>query len=102
MFQSAASAGCTFLHEAALGGLAGPAELQIIKAGLAESDGKMRLAGAIFYPKLADFRAVPGMTQGGGTDFFRVTGVKLVSDGSNQGLTAHRSRTGCCHHRWSG
>jgi predicted amidohydrolase YtcJ len=85
--KAASAAGCTALHEIALGALGGAAELEIIRNAFLESDGAVRLGGQIFYEKLEEIRALPGMAQGSGTDFFRVTGVKLVSDGSNQGLT---------------
>jgi predicted amidohydrolase YtcJ len=86
-FKAASAAGCTALHEIALGALAGGAELEIIRNALLESDGAVRLGGQIFIDKLEEVRALPGMAQGSGPDYFRVTGVKLVSDGSNQGLT---------------
>jgi predicted amidohydrolase YtcJ len=86
-FKAASAAGCTALHEIALGSLAGAAELEIIRKALLESDGAVRLGGQIFVDKLEEIRALPGMAQGSGTDYFRVTGVKVVGDGSNQGLT---------------
>jgi predicted amidohydrolase YtcJ len=86
-FKAASAAGCTSLHEIALGILAGATELSIIGEGLKASDRPVRVGGQIFYDKLEEIRAIPGMVQGGANDFFRVTAVKLVSDGSNQGLT---------------
>jgi predicted amidohydrolase YtcJ len=85
--KAASAAGCTALHEIALGALGGGAELEIIRNALLESDGAVRLGGQIFYDKLEEIRALPGMAQGSGNDYFRVTAVKVVSDGSNQGLT---------------
>jgi len=89
LFKTAAAAGCTALNDAAFGSLAGAAELQVVQYALVESDNAVRVAGQIAHAKLEEFQKLPNMVQGGGTDFFPITAVKLIGDGSNQGLTGY-------------
>lgn len=89
MMRMASAAGCTAIHEAAMGALGGVEEWALIKAGAKASGGAVRVAGAVLFEKLEEMKALPGVVQGGGDEQIRVTGVKLVSDGSNQGLTGY-------------
>ncbi|MEV0136023.1 amidohydrolase [Dactylosporangium sp. NPDC050688] len=85
------AAGITCVHDAAIGGVGGTAELDQYR--LAQDAGRLRtrVRGYLFHPRwsrLIPDRLTPDDFTGPNPDLLRVVGVKIVADGSIQARTA--------------
>lgn len=87
LFQSAASVGCTGLHDCGIGFSSGEHDLEVLQIAMADNP-PVRLRGMLA-ANLIDVWQQRGLKPGFGNDRFRVGGMKLVSDGSNPGRTGY-------------
>jgi hypothetical protein len=88
LFDRAAAAGCTTLHDCGIGLLAGTADLALLKSAMQEEP-PVRYRGMLVSTEMDGWEKM-GITPGQGDDLFRVDGVKAWSDGSNQAYTAYQ------------
>ena len=84
LFDDAAAAGCTSLHDAGVGS-GGVEDLDALNAVMA-GDPPVRYSGFLT-SDLMDAWLQRGLKPGDGNDRFRLTGIKFWSDGSNQART---------------
>ncbi len=87
--ELAASMGVTTLCDMATGGLAGPAELDRYRAMYEGGAMKARIRAYLF-DSAADLWDEAGTRPGQGDALMRVSGWKMVTDGSNQGFTGRQ------------
>ncbi|MGD8699718.1 MAG: amidohydrolase [Gemmatimonadales bacterium] len=87
--QQAAALGVTTLCDMATGGLAGADELGLYRQMYADGRMKARIRAYVYDPAGATFEEA-GIRPGDGDAFARVSGWKIVSDGSNQGFTGRQ------------
>ncbi len=88
LFDRAAAAGCTGLHDCGIGNLAGVADLQAVRQVM-DGDPPIRFAAQLVSTMLDKWIEM-GIKPGVGTDRMRLVGIKTWSDGSNQGLTGYQ------------
>ena len=84
----AAGKGVTLLHDCGIGAIAGPHDLELLRAAIG-ADSPVRYRGMLVsthYDAWMDGGARPGS----GDDIFRVDGIKAWSDGSNQAGTGYQ------------
>jgi predicted amidohydrolase YtcJ len=86
--HNAAAAGCTSLHDVGLGSLFGAGDIEALTAVM-RGDPPVRYS-AFLVSNLMETWLGMGLTPNTGNDRFRLTGIKLWSDGSNQGLTGYQ------------
>ncbi|CUH88526.1 N-substituted formamide deformylase precursor [Phaeobacter sp. CECT 5382] len=80
--------GLTTVSELSLGALAqSPADAQVMAAAAQSGRMKARIRAYPFYTLGAEVWDEAGIMQGNGNALARITGYKLVADGSNQGFT---------------
>jgi hypothetical protein len=80
--------GLTTVSELSLGALSQtPADAQVMAAAAQTGRLKARIRAYPFYTLGADVWDEAGVSQGDGNELARITGYKLVADGSNQGFT---------------
>ncbi|MGN6225489.1 amidohydrolase [Pseudoxanthomonas sp.] len=87
LFDEAAAAGCTSLHDAGIGG-GGVQDLDALDAVMAANP-PVRYSGFLTSDLMDDWVA-RGLKPGHGGDRFRLTGIKFWSDGSNQARTGYQ------------
>mgnify|MGYP002343977815 CR=1 FL=1 len=85
LLDKAATVGCTSLHDCGVGSIYQGAELDAL-AAVMKDDPPVRYSAALVSNQM-DQWLKRGLTPGAGDDLFRVTAMKLFSDGSNQGRT---------------
>lgn len=88
--NNAASKGCTMLVDCGLGAFAGPDELQILKALIAQKKSPVRLAAFMTSVNMDAWLQNPEIVPENGDDWLRLLGFKFWSDGSNQGNTGYQ------------
>jgi len=87
--DEAAALGVTTLCDMATGGLSGAGELALYRQMYADGRMKARIRAYIYQPAGPSFDEA-GTQPGDGDAFMRVSGFKVVSDGSNQGFTGRQ------------
>jgi predicted amidohydrolase YtcJ len=87
--ELAASVGVTTLCDQATGALTGPAELQKYREMYAEGRMKARIRAYLLFLKAQEWDEA-GVQPGEGDALMRVSGWKIVTDGSNQGFTGRQ------------
>ena len=88
LLDRAASVGCTSLHDCGVGSIYQGAELDAL-AAVMKDDPPVRYSAALV-SNLMDLWLKRGLTPGAGDDLFRVTAMKLFSDGSNQARSGYQ------------
>lgn len=88
LFDLAASVGCTSFHDCGIGLLAGPNDLALLEAVVAD-DAPVRYQGMLI-STLFDQWDKMGLKPNQGNDRFRLTGIKAWADGSNQAQTGYQ------------
>jgi predicted amidohydrolase YtcJ len=86
--QTVAAAGCTTITDAGVGLLGGASEPELLRQLASAPDAAVRIRGFPFGPLFDQWRGTPGFAAGAGDDRFRLSKIKFVADGSNQGYTA--------------
>jgi predicted amidohydrolase YtcJ len=84
--RRAAAAGCTMLHDCAIGALRGASELERLRT-ISEQGAPVRLRGMLVAAASQRWESL-GLRPGMGDDRMRLTGMKTLSDGSNQARTS--------------
>jgi predicted amidohydrolase YtcJ len=87
--EQAAALGITTLCDMATGGLSGAGELELYRQMYADGRMKARIRAYLYQPAGPSFDAA-GMRPGDGDALLRVSGFKIVTDGSNQGFTGRQ------------
>ncbi len=99
VFQQANQRGITTVFEASVGLLNGPAEVTMLKA-LAQTPAMTVRMGGALYGNSNDLMTWVNCYQpelsSDGNSLFTIRALKLISDGSNQGLTGFQSRPYLC------
>lgn len=85
LFEAAARAGCTGLHDCGIGFVGRERDLHQLQSAMA-ADPPVRMRGMLGVG-LMDTWSRLGLEPGFGDDRFRVDGIKIISDGSNPGRT---------------
>lgn len=88
LLDKAASVGCTSLHDCGVGSIYQGAELDAL-AAVMKDDPPVRYSAALVSNQM-DQWLKRGLTPGVGDDLFRVTAMKLFSDGSNQARSGYQ------------
>ena len=88
LFDNAAAAGCTSLHDGGLGSLAGARDIDALTAAM-RGDPPVRASAFLVSNHMKTWLEM-GLTPNTGTDRFRLTGIKLWADGSNQARTGYQ------------
>ena len=88
IFGRAAAAGCTCLHDCGLGSIAGAPDVDALSA-IMRSDPPVRYSAFLVSSHMDTWLGM-GLTPNSGNDRFRLTGIKLWSDGSNQAKTGYQ------------
>lgn len=88
LLDKAASVGCTSLHDCGVGSIYQGAELDAL-AEVMKDDPPVRYSAALVSNQM-DQWLKRGLTPGAGDDLFRVTAMKLFSDGSNQARSGYQ------------
>jgi predicted amidohydrolase YtcJ len=87
--EQAAALGITTVCDQATGALAGPAEVEAYQEMYTGSGMKARIRAYVFSAMAPKF-AEAGIGVGYGNALMRVAGLKMVTDGSNQGFTGRQ------------
>ena len=87
--EQAAALGITTVCDQATGALAGPAEVEAYQEMYTGGGMKARIRAYLYSAKEAQF-AEAGIGPGYGDALMRVSGLKFVTDGSNQGFTGRQ------------
>ncbi|WP_246793996.1 amidohydrolase [Burkholderia perseverans] len=99
VFQQANQRGITTLFDASVGLIAGPDEVTIMK-GLAKTPSMTVRVGGALYGNGNDLmtwlRGYKPELQSDANSLFTLRAIKLIADGSNQGLTGFQSRPYLC------
>ncbi|QPB82698.1 amidohydrolase family protein [Pseudoalteromonas rubra] len=91
IFKLALSRGVTLMWDAALGASLKNAELEILSKMATSGLAELRLGGALFYTCPDQWTKItPTKPAHYHTDWFNIANAKIVSDGSNQGLTGYQ------------
>ncbi|WP_125720818.1 amidohydrolase [Pseudoalteromonas rubra] len=91
IFKLALSRGVTLMWDAALGASLKNAELEILSKMASSGLAGLRLGGALFYTTADQWSKItPTEPSHYHTDWFNIAHAKIVSDGSNQGLTGYQ------------
>ena len=88
LLAHAAGKGVTLLHDCGIGSVAGPADLDDLRAAI-DADSPVRYRGMLVssaYDRWSELGLQPGF----GNDLLRVDGIKAWSDGSNQAGTGYQ------------
>ncbi|MGH2602636.1 MAG: amidohydrolase, partial [Dehalococcoidia bacterium] len=80
--------GCTGLHDCGLGMLGGPQDIEAVQRVM-RTDPPIRYSAFLVSTHMQAWQAM-GLTPNTGNDRFKLTGIKLWADGSNQGLTGYQ------------
>ncbi len=89
MLTRSASVGCTMLHDAGIGIMAGVKDLALLDAVMASGDAPVRYRGMLVSTVMDEWEK-EGIKPGRGDDLFRVDGIKAWADGSNQAQTGYQ------------
>jgi len=87
--EEAASSGITTLCDQATGGLFGTGDLELYRQMFDSGRMRARIRASVYSERAAEWDA-SGISFGDGDALLRVVGWKIVTDGSNQGLTGRQ------------
>jgi predicted amidohydrolase YtcJ len=88
LFDRAASVGCTALHDCGIGLFTGTPDLALLKSVMQDKP-PVRYRGMLISTAMDGWEKM-GIEPDQGDDWFRVSGVKAWSDGSNQAYTGYQ------------
>jgi predicted amidohydrolase YtcJ len=102
VFDLASQRGVTYMHDAAID--AKPQEtvdesqnVQYLRYKANQPKAKVRIGGALIVEKQGDLNhVISGYKPNSGDEKFNLSFIKLISDGSNQGLTGAQYNPYCC------
>ena len=91
IFRLAVSRGVTLMWDAALGALVKETELEILRLFAESGVARARLGGALLFHKKDEWPGISSTEPAEyHSDLFNIACAKVVSDGSNQGLTGYQ------------
>lgn len=88
LLDRAASAGCTALHDCGIGLLSGVNDIALLQAVMADNP-PVRYRGMLISTLMDEWINL-GIKPGDGDDLFRLNGIKVWADGSNQAKTGYQ------------